>query len=111
MVKKAKPTANAAAAGDASEADHDIVADTLRIVMELAPAFSAAVAARADALVRERWGGDRVYIARRRGEVQRSDRNAAIVRDYLAGERLGLLERRYGLSQRRLLQIIKTPGT
>lgn len=86
----------------------DLITDALRVCMALAPAFGEAVARQADAILRERWGGDRVYIARREGDG-RSSRNAAIIRDYLAGERLGLLERRYGLTQRRLLQIIKAP--
>lgn len=85
----------------------DIVQDMLSLVMSLAPNFTQALADQVDAQVRERWGGDEPYIARRRGEG-RSARNAAIRRDYLAGERLGLLERRYGLSERQLLRIVKT---
>lgn len=87
----------------------DIVQDMLAIVLALAPNFSRALAEQVDAQVRDRWGGDRPYIARRRGEG-RSARNAAIRRDYLAGERMGLLERRYGLSERQLLRIIKSPN-
>jgi len=50
------------------------------------------------------WKGSRWYVT---GQNDTSVRNAAIVRDYLRGERLALLERRYGLTQRRLLQIVK----
>jgi Mor family transcriptional regulator len=50
------------------------------------------------------WKGSRWYVT---GQNDTSARNAAIVRDYMRGERLALLERRYGLTQRRLLQIVK----
>lgn len=91
---------------DAGTGD-DIVQDILSLVLSMAPGFTAALARQVDAQVRERWGGDRPFIARRVGEG-RSARNAAIRRDYLAGERLTLLERRYGLSERHLLRIIKS---
>jgi Mor family transcriptional regulator len=87
----------------------DIIDDVLRRVIEMAPAFSAALAAQIARDVRHEWAGDRTrlfYVARREDEL-RSSRNDAIRRDYLAGERLALLERRYDLTQRRILQIIK----
>jgi len=58
--------------------------------------------------VRADWGGDRVFIAKRSGEVH-SNRNSRIFRDYLAGERVKLLSRRYELSERQVLRIIKAP--
>lgn len=54
------------------------------------------------------WGGERPYVGKR-GEttvVVMSRRNQAIVRDYRAGERVSLLARRYGISPRRVRQII-----
>ena len=83
----------------------DFVSDVLAVVASVAPLAPEQVAA-AEAEVRARWGGDRPYIAHRAGEGK-SQRNEQIRRDYLRGERLALLERRYGLSQRRLLQIIR----
>jgi len=59
--------------------------------------------------VRADWGGDRVFIAKRRGEGH-SNRNSRIFRDYLAGERVKLLSRRYELSERQVLRIIKAPA-
>ncbi|MDP1686871.1 hypothetical protein [Hydrogenophaga sp.] len=50
------------------------------------------------------WKGSRWYVT---GQNDTSERNSRIKRDYLSGERLALLERRYQLSTRRLLQIIK----
>lgn len=92
---------------DASQAPahDDFVVDVLAIVSSVATVTPEQAAA-AEAEVRARWGGDRPYIARRAGEGQ-SARNEQIRRDYLRGERLALLERRYALSQRRLWQIIK----
>ena len=86
-------------------ASDDIVADILRRVMALSPAFTAALAARVDREVRDHWGNDRPYIARRSGDGS-SARNEAIRRDYRNGERMGLLRRRYGLSRQRIHQII-----
>ena len=62
-----------------------------------------------EASVRADWGGDRVFIAKRRGEGH-GNRNSRIFRDYLAGERVKLLSRRYGLSERQVLRIVKTPA-
>ncbi len=61
-----------------------------------------------EADIRADWGGDRVFIAKRRGEGH-SNRNSRIFRDYLAGERVKLLSRRYELSERQVLRIIKAP--
>lgn len=58
----------------------------------------------AHGVIAKGWRGSRWYVS---GQNSTSVRNEAIVRDYLRGERLALLERRYGLTQRRLLQIIK----
>ena len=85
--------------------DNDIVSDILKRVVALAPSFSAELAVRIDREVREHWGGDRPYIARRAGEGT-SARNDAIRRDHQAGERMGLLCRRYGLSRQRIHQIL-----
>ncbi len=86
-------------------ASDDIVADILRRVAALTPGFSAALALQIDRDVREIWGRDRCYIARRAGEGT-SSRNASIRRDHRNGERIGLLCRRYGLSRPRIYQIL-----
>lgn len=94
----------------ASEAPpQDILDDFLRILLELAPGFSRAVAEQAAARVRHDWAGEaaRVCYIARHGDQVRSQRNTAIVRDYLAGERVAFLARRYRLSERRILQIVK----
>lgn len=89
--------------------DADIVCDIIARLRNAVAAnggrFDDSVARSVERAVRSDWGGDRPFIARRSGEG-RSERNAAILRDYQAGERLGLLERRYQLTRRRLLQIV-----
>lgn len=88
----------------------DIIDDVLRRVIEMAPQFSAAMAKQIAREVRQDWAGEAArvcYIAKRNDELL-SARNAAIRRDYLAGERLGLLERRYGIGKRWILKIIKS---
>ena len=58
--------------------------------------------------VRRDWGGDRVYVSKT-GEsatLETARRNAQILRDWRAGERVSLLARRYGISPRRVRQII-----
>ena len=86
-------------------AGDDIVADILQRVVALTPGFTAALAAQVDRDVRDLWGGDRPYIARRAGEGS-SQRNAAIRRDWRAGERIGYLVRKYGLTRQRIHQIV-----
>ena len=87
----------------------DVVEYTLRCVLAMAPQLSEAVrqsiARDASLQVREVFGGERAYIGRRPGDG-RFARNAQIRRDYKAGERIPLLQRRYGLSPARLWQII-----
>jgi Mor family transcriptional regulator len=86
-------------------ASDDIVEYTLRCVLALAPELSDAIRKSASQQVREMFGGERVYVSRRPGEG-RFVRNAQIRRDYKSGERIPLLERRYGLSPAHLWRII-----
>lgn len=103
-----KPAATPACASAYQPTRDDIIDDMLSLVLTLAPGFTAALAAQADAQIRARWGGDRPYIAARRGAGS-SARNAAIRRDYWQnGERIPLLERRYGLSKSRIWEILKS---
>lgn len=91
---------------------NDIVLDILGRVQEaLAEAkgeLTPELVKGVEAGIRAAWGGDRVFIAKRRGEGH-SNRNSRIFRDYLAGERVKLLSRRYELSERQVLRIIKAP--
>ena len=61
--------------------------------------------------VRSDLGGDRFYLARHgeadRTATERYHRDQEIYRDWCAGERIDLLERRYNLSRKRLYAILK----
>lgn len=111
MVKKPRPMQTALdIPADATfvPAENDLIDDVLRRVIEMAPAFSAALAQQISSQVRHDWAGDTVkicYIARE-SRIMRNQRNDAIKRDWQRGERLPLLERRYGLSERRIRQIL-----
>lgn len=83
----------------------DVVEYTLRCVLALAPAMSEHIARQVDAQVRGTFGGARVYVGRRTGEGTAA-RNEAIRRDYRNGERLELLERRYGIGRVQIWRIV-----
>ncbi len=95
----------------------DILGDMAQhVTREVCATFSlpadqvAQVVKRIESERRHEWAGEyaRVcYIAHRDDQV-RSERNDRIVRDYLYGERVQLLSRRYGLSKRRIWQIINS---
>jgi len=91
---------------------NDIVLDILGRVQEALAAAKGELTPElvkgVEADIRADWGGDRVFIAKRRGEGH-INRNSRIFRDYLAGERVKLLSRRYELSERQVLRIIKAP--
>lgn len=102
-----KPATAPLFAGQSSEYANpdDFVDDVLATVRALVPGLGAEVCAQASAAIRERWGGDRPYIARRAGEG-RSGRNEAIRRDYQRGERVALLSRRYCLTPMQIYRIV-----
>ena len=92
---------------------NDIVLDILGRLQEALAAAKGEITPElvkgVEAGIRADWGGDRVFIAKRHGEGH-SSRNSRIFRDYLAGERVKLLSRRYELSERQVLRIIKAPS-
>lgn len=90
----------------------DIIDDVLRRVVDAVPGMSDELAQAIARQVRHEWAGDSsriCYIARREHEL-RSVRNGAIRRDYERGERVEYLSRRYQLSERRILQIVRAGG-
>lgn len=90
----------------------DVIEYTIACTLALAPPevppdLRQNIALKTSQQVRRVFGGDRVYISIRAGEGH-SSRNQAIKRDYLAGEHIHLLERRYGLKRTRIWEIIKS---
>lgn len=61
------------------------------------------------AAIQAEWGGDRPYIrkANEAARAERSLRDRAIVRDHQRGESAALLARRYGISRRRVEQLVR----
>lgn len=84
----------------------DFVECLLALLRRRLPALTAELAGELGAELRDQWGGDRPYIARRAGEG-RSGRNEAIRRDYQRGERVPLLARRYSLTPQQIYKILK----
>lgn len=103
--KIAPPPPDLSAVLAAVEYTDDVVEYTLRVVIAMAPDFSAAVREAAERHVREMFGGSQVYVPRRAGDG-RALRNDAIRSDYRSGERIGLLARRYHLSPTQIWRIV-----
>lgn len=61
------------------------------------------------AAIQAEWCGDRPYIrkANEAARAERSLRDRAIVRDHQRGESSALLSRRYGISRRRIEQLVR----
>lgn len=90
----------------------DIITD---MVQRLAPVLDKLGAGASAALtaiekdLRNTWGGDRVYIQRRRGEGDanlHSERNSRILRAYQQGRHIAYMAKTEGLTERRVLQIV-----
>ena len=90
---------------------NDLIADILYRIGKACAAneerYTAEIALTVEKEIRADWGGDRYMVSKSMGGSDHSERNSRIMRDYLSGERLKLLERRYQLSGRRILQIIR----
>lgn len=88
----------------------DVVSDILARVdaalrEEDAPA---AALCRVEAEIRRDWGGERPYIPKQgeSGRRQQSQRDDQIRREFRRGERVALLARRHGVSERRIRKIV-----
>jgi Mor family transcriptional regulator len=89
----------------------DIVRDILdRIAAALAAdgGLTDQIADQIEAQIRHDWGGDRPYIAKagESAQAEISRRNAAILRDWQAGERPAAIARKYRISRVRVWQIV-----
>lgn len=96
------PTANA---------EQDIVIDIIQRVQVILQAPPATPEATEQTLLdlekalRSSWGGDRPYIAHRRGDGH-SERNSRIWRAYQQGQHISYLARKENLTPRRVEQIV-----
>ncbi len=90
-----------------SEKD-DLICDILKRIKDVHPEIDHTTLRLIEAGVRRDWGGDRPYISKTQFDRDKMlARDGMIYRDYLKGERLALLSRRYKLSSRRIRQIIQ----
>ncbi len=91
----------------------DIITDMVQrlapVLDKLSPGGAAAALATIEKDMRTTWGGDRVYIQRRRGEGDaklHSERNSRILRAYQQGRHIANMAKAEGLTERRVLQIV-----
>lgn len=87
----------------------DLVTDILDRIATKVGIVPKAVQRQLEKEIRNDWGGETHYVAKHgesaRGELEQRD--ASIRNDHRRGERVELLSRRYGLTTRRINQIIK----
>lgn len=86
----------------------DIVSDIIARIRTDPPRDEQSLAELESAL-REEYGGSHSYIGVTPEDEQRARiaRHRQILRDWQAGEKVALIARRYGLSRRRVYQIIR----
>ena len=90
----------------------DIIADMMQRLTPVLDKLSAGASKVLTAIekdLRNTWGGDRVYIQRRRGEADaklHSERNSRIIRAYQQGRHIAYMAKSEGLTERRVLQIV-----
>jgi Mor family transcriptional regulator len=96
--------------------ENDHVAELLRMVIDMAPAFGIALeaqaklAAKVNGQFRDLWGGDRGYIQKesvRQRIDTRCARNESIRREHRAGERIPYLARKYQISERQVTRVLQ----
>ena len=85
----------------------DVIADLIYRLAERAQ-VAAVVLLEIEAEIRRDYCGERCYVAKQRGDYKAyvSNRNQLIIRDSRAGESNHLLARRYGVTQRRIEQVL-----
>lgn len=92
--------------------ENDIISEMMRLVARMLPIAENNLEQKlldAEKSIRSTWGGDRVYIPRRCGEVDarlRSERNARIWRAWQQGRQIAWLEKTENLSRKQITRII-----
>ena len=90
------------------EHSDDVVEYTLRCIAAMTPRLEAGILDAAEQHVREQFGGERVYVGKRRGQGM-VDRNNEIRRLYERGERVQFIARKFNLSRFRVHAILNQP--
>lgn len=88
----------------------DIVLDVLHRIVARLGDVPANIPMEVEQEIRRDWGGDRPYIAKAGevGKVERTRREAAIRDEHRRGAHVNALARKWGLSIRRVQQIVKS---
>lgn len=86
----------------------DIVEYLLRCIAAMTPRLEAGILDAAEQHVREQFGGERVYVGKRRGQGM-VERNAEIRRLHQRGERVQFIARKFNLSRFRVHAILSQP--
>lgn len=89
---------------------NDLVSDILDRIAGKHAKLPAKVMRQIEADIRRDWGGERHYIAKvgESGRAQLSERDARIREEARRGEHVRLLSRRWGLTEKRVRQILAT---
>ena len=87
------------------EHSDDVVEYALRCIAAIKPDLEAGVLDAAEQHVREQFGGERVYVGKRRGQGM-VERNAEIRRLHQRGERVQFIARKFDLTRQRVTQIL-----
>ena len=90
------------------EHSDDVVEYALRCIAAIKPDLEAGVLDAAEQHVREQFGGERVYVGKRRGQGM-VERNNEIRRLYQRGERVQFIARKFSLSRFRVHAILNQP--
>lgn len=93
----------------AIELPTDIVLDVLQRIVARIGDVPANIPIEVEQEIRRDWGGDRPYIAKagEAGKIERTRREAAIRAEHHRGVHVNALSRKWGLSIRRVQQIVK----
>lgn len=88
----------------------DILADVIRRVIDVWEGAPVSTLRNLERDLRKDWGGERVYVAKvgESGRQERSQREAAIREDYRRGAHVRALARKWGISPRRVQQILRS---
>lgn len=88
--------------------ENDLVADILQRISERKGKLTKSAVREIESEVRRDWGGGKHYVARvgECGQAILSERDAAIRAQHRRGDHVKLLSRRWGLSERRIRQIL-----
>jgi Mor family transcriptional regulator len=96
-----------------ASAANDLVSDILERIAEKHAKLPAKVAKQIEEDIRRDWGGERHYIAKvgETGRAQLAERDALIRAQARRGDHVKLLARRWGISEKRVRQILAVVET